>query len=118
MRILFVDAGQPSGGAYYRSCVKLVSRMVLTQQLVCDTELQLVEAAANNLEDYLYELETSRSSIVVLNFAKLGYAELRSSRSVVRGGRSPLPALVQQHVERQLFDKDVFEVGKACTPSQ
>jgi hypothetical protein len=65
MRILFVNACHSTGKGYYRSCVKLISRMVLQQQYVCDTELDLIEVEAVDLNDYLYELETSRSSTVV-----------------------------------------------------
>ncbi|MBS1890188.1 MAG: hypothetical protein JST59_02765 [Actinobacteria bacterium] len=45
--------------------MKLISRMVLNQQYVCDTELSMVEIEAAALGDYLYELETSRSSVMV-----------------------------------------------------
>jgi hypothetical protein len=42
---------------------------------VSDTELSLIERDPKSLEEYLYELETSHSSVIVKYFLTIGHAK-------------------------------------------
>jgi hypothetical protein len=77
MRILLVNACHKtqSGLDYYQACVKLITGIIMKQKYVSDTELDLIERDPKSLEEYLYELETSHSSILVICFLTLGYAK-------------------------------------------
>jgi hypothetical protein len=77
MRILFVNAchRSQSGLVYYQVCVKLITEIIMTQKHVSDTELSLIERDPKSLEEYLYELETSHSSVIVKYFLTIGHAK-------------------------------------------